>query len=89
MIEYISDETVYKSRCHGNSKGKTVGEYSRTVPSVIKEINKSPTSGCSVSKTDTSLVRKCNDPKVQGIMNPRNRENKFKMHRNKLLKNNE
>ena len=72
VIEYISNETVYKPRCHDNSKDKTVGEYSRTAPSVIKEMNKSLTSGCSVSRTYTSLVRKCNDPKVQGIMNPRN-----------------
>ena len=49
-------------------------EYQRTTPSVLKEINEQLKSGSSVSSTYTNLVRECNQSNVQGILNPRNRE---------------
>ena len=74
MIEYIGNETVYKPRPHGNAKNHMDSEYRRTAPSVMNEINNKLTSGSSVSSTYTSLVKECNKPKSQGVLNPRNRE---------------
>ena len=74
VIEYIGNEKVYKPQPHGNAKDKTGSEYCRTAPSVLKQINDKLTSGSSVSNTYTKLVRECNEPKIQGVMNPRNRE---------------
>ena len=74
VIEYIGNETVYKPRPHGNAKNHMDSEYWRTAPSVMNEINNKLTSGSSVSSTYTSLVKECNEPKSQGVLNPRNRE---------------
>ena len=53
---------------------KLVVDYCRTAPSVMKENNKKLESGTSVSNTYTSLVQKCNTSNVQGVLNPKNRE---------------
>ena len=73
-MEYISDETVYKPRPHGNAKDKRGSENRRTAPSVLKEINEQLKSGSSVTSTYTNLVRECNQSNVQGVLNPRNRK---------------
>ena len=72
LIEYIGDETVYKPRPHGNNKDKSDQEFWRTAPSVMKEISENLISGNSVSSTYSKLIRKHNEPKTQGVMNPRN-----------------
>ena len=74
VVEYIDDETVYKPRLHGNAKDKMGTEYQRTAPSVLKEINKQLKSDSSVTSIYTNLVRECNQSDVQGVLNPRNRE---------------
>ena len=74
LIEYIGNENVYKPSVHGNTKHNTNSEYIRTAPSIIKEIGKKLESGTSVSNTYTSMVQKCNKSSVQGVLNPRNRE---------------
>ena len=74
LIQYIGNENVYKPRVHGNTKHNTNSEYIRTAPSIIKEIGKKLESGTSVSNTYTSMVQKCNKSSVQGVLNPRNRE---------------
>ena len=74
LIEYIGNEKVYKPRPWGNAKDKTAGEYHRTKQSVIKKINDNLSTGCSVSCTYTKLVRECSESDVQGVLNPRNRE---------------
>ena len=48
LTEYIGDETVYKPRPHGNTKGKSDQEFRRTAPSVMKEISDNLISGNSV-----------------------------------------
>ena len=73
VVEYIGNGQAYKPVPHGSSKVKT-GEYCCTALSVLKEISKTLTAGASVSNTYTKLVRDCNEPNMQGVMNPRNRE---------------
>ena len=43
----------------------------RLVMNII-EINDKLTPGKSVSSPNTSLVKVCNEPNIQGVMNPRN-----------------
>ena len=74
VIEYIGNEAVYKPRPHGNTKDNSASEFCRTAPSVINKMNNELKCGKSVSNTYTKLVRECNEPKVQGILNPRNRQ---------------
>ena len=74
VVEYIVDETVCKPRPHSNAKDKVGGEYQRTAPSVMEQINEQLEFGNSVSSTYTSLIRECRKANVQGVINPRNRE---------------
>ena len=73
LIEYIGYDNVYKSRLHGNRQHKTNSEYCRTAPPGMKEISKSWNQVLQF-QTLTSLVQKHNTSNVQGVLNPRNRE---------------
>jgi len=74
LIHYEGDESVHGPVCHGNSKKYNAPEFTRTAPSVLKNIENQLKTG---EKTAMEVYREnISDSSIQGVhqgvMNARN-----------------